>query len=171
MDRQEIDVIARELAAANVTQAAVTAVFGTSYPEDEIWIAEWLAASNPKLQVSLSHRIGRFGILERENATLMNAMLRPLAARTLAAYQAAVPANLFISQNDGTVAAGTQAIEAPIFTVASGPTNSLRGAAMLASAREAIVLDVGGTTTDAGVLRLGYPAAGGADPGGGRSAH
>ncbi|MGO9604113.1 MAG: hydantoinase/oxoprolinase N-terminal domain-containing protein [Candidatus Binataceae bacterium] len=163
LNREEIRQIARQLAASDVTQVAVTAVFGTSYPEDETRAAEWLVEDNPNLQVSLSHRIGRFGILERENATLLNAMLRPLATRTLAAYQAAVPANLFISQNDGTVAHGPRASEAPIFTVASGPTNSLRGAAMLASAREAIVLDVGGTTTDAGVVHLGYPQPAGLD--------
>jgi len=45
----------------------------------------------------------------------------------------------------------------PIFTVASGPTNSLRGASLLTEARDAIVLDVGGTTTDAGVIHGGYP--------------
>ena len=163
LNQREIVEIAGRLAASGVTQAAVTAVFGTSYPEDETRIAEWLMQANPNLQVSVSHRIGRFGILERENATLLNAMLRPLATRTLAAYQAAVPANLFISQNDGTVAHGTRAAESPIFTVASGPTNSLRGAAILASSREAIVLDVGGTTTDAGLLRLGYPQPAGLD--------
>jgi N-methylhydantoinase A/oxoprolinase/acetone carboxylase beta subunit len=163
LDRDEIRAIAHELAASGITQVAVTSVFGTSYPEDETRIAEWLGADNPQLQVSLSHRIGRFGIVERENATLLNAMLRPLAARTLAAYQAAVPANLFISQNDGTVMQGARAAEAPIFTVASGPTNSLRGAAILASSKEAIVLDVGGTTTDAGLLHLGYPQPAGLD--------
>jgi N-methylhydantoinase A/oxoprolinase/acetone carboxylase beta subunit len=163
LDRDEIAGIARELAQTGITQVAVTAVFGTSYPDDEVHVAQWMAAENPALQFSLSHRIGRFGILERENATLLNAMLRPLATRTLAAYQSAVPANLFISQNDGTVMAGTRAVEAPIFTVASGPTNSLRGAAILGFLREAIVLDVGGTTTDAGVLHLGYPQAAGLD--------
>jgi N-methylhydantoinase A/oxoprolinase/acetone carboxylase beta subunit len=157
LDRDEIRAIARGLISAGITQVAVTAVFGTSYPEDEIRVAEWLTAENQNLQVSMSHRIGRFGILERENSTLLNAMLCPLAARTLGAYQAAVPADLFISQNDGTVMHGVRAAEAPIFAVASGPTNSMRGAAILGSVREGIVLDVGGTTTDAGVLHLGYP--------------
>jgi N-methylhydantoinase A/oxoprolinase/acetone carboxylase beta subunit len=138
-------------------------VFGTSYPDDEIQIGKWLRAENSKLEVSLAHRIGRFGILERENATLLNAMLRPLAARTIEAYRNAVPANLFISQNDGTVLRSSNAAELPIFTVASGPTNSLRGAAILGSLSDAIVFDVGGTTTDAGVLRASYPQLAGLD--------
>ena len=139
------------------------AVFGTSYPDDEAQVAQWLRAENPKLQVTMSHRIGRFGILERENATLLNAMLRPLAERTVAGFQAAVPANLFISQNDGTAMRAESAATLPIFTVASGPTNSLRGAGILASLDEAIVIDVGGTTTDVGVLRAGYPQPAGLD--------
>jgi len=69
----------------------------------------------------MSHRIGRFGILERENATLLNAMLRPLAERTLTGFQAAAPSNLFISQNDGTAMRAGSAAQLPIFTVASGP--------------------------------------------------
>jgi N-methylhydantoinase A/oxoprolinase/acetone carboxylase beta subunit len=163
IDRDEISAVARTLAARGISQVALTAVFGTSYPEDEIQIAEWLRSEYPALQVTLSHRIGRFGILERENATLLNAMLRPLAERTVAGFQAAVPANLFISQNDGTAMRAESAAQLPIFTVASGPTNSLRGAGLLASLTEAIVIDVGGTTTDVGVLRGGYPQPAGLD--------
>ena len=155
--------MAATLDSAQVTQAAITAVFGTSYPDDELQVAEWLQAANPALGVSLSHRVGRFGILERENATLLNAMLRPLAERTVAAYRAAVPAPLFISQNDGTVMRAEQAADLPVFTIASGPTNSLRGAAMLTGLSDAIVFDVGGTTTDVGVLRGGYPQLAGID--------
>jgi N-methylhydantoinase A/oxoprolinase/acetone carboxylase beta subunit len=157
LDRGEIERVAVWLAAIGVTQAAVTAVFATSYPEDELRAAEWLRAAYPALGVSVSHRIGRFGILERENATLLNAMLRPLAARTVAAYRAAVPGALFVSQNDGTVMRAEQAAELPVFTLASGPTNSLRGAAMLTGLADAVVFDVGGTTTDVGLLRNGYP--------------
>ncbi len=163
LDRGEIERAGTALASSGIGQAAVTAVFGTSYPEDELCVADWLRAVHPGLGVSLSHRIGRFGILERENATLLNAMLHAVATRTVAAYRAAVPAALFISQNDGTVMRGEQAAELPVFTVASGPTNSLRGAAMLTGLSDAIVFDVGGTTTDAGVLRGGYPQLAGLD--------
>jgi N-methylhydantoinase A/oxoprolinase/acetone carboxylase beta subunit len=94
---------------------------------------------------------------------LLNAMLRPLAARTVAAYRAAVPGALYISQNDGTVMRADQAADLPVFTIASGPTNSLRGAAMLTGLSDAIVFDIGGTTTDVGVLRGGYPQLAGLD--------
>jgi N-methylhydantoinase A/oxoprolinase/acetone carboxylase beta subunit len=163
LDRGEIERVAAALAQQQVTQAAVTAVFGTSYPDDEIRVSEWLRAVYPTLRVSLSHRIGRFGILERENATLLNAMLRPLAERTVAACRVAVPGLLFLSQNDGTVMRADQAAELPVFTLASGPTNSLRGAALLSGLDDAIVFDVGGTTTDVGRLHCSYPQLAGLD--------
>src|SRR4030095_6247985 len=45
----------------------------------------------------------------------------------------------------------------PVLTFASGPTNSMRGAAFLSGVSDAIVVDVGGTTSDVGALRKGFP--------------
>jgi N-methylhydantoinase A/oxoprolinase/acetone carboxylase beta subunit len=45
----------------------------------------------------------------------------------------------------------------PVYSFASGPTNSMRGAAFLSKRDEALVVDVGGTTTDIGSLRHGFP--------------
>jgi N-methylhydantoinase A/oxoprolinase/acetone carboxylase beta subunit len=50
-----------------------------------------------------------------------------------------------------------QAQAFPVFSFASGPTNSMRGAAFLSGLDEAIVIDVGGTTTDIGALKHGFP--------------
>ena len=45
----------------------------------------------------------------------------------------------------------------PVQTFSSGSTNSMRGAAYLSGLQNAIVVDIGGTTTDVGVLRNGFP--------------
>ena len=50
-----------------------------------------------------------------------------------------------------------EAVHFPVFTFSSGPTNSMRGAAFLSGLADAIVVDIGGTTTDIGVLRQGFP--------------
>ena len=68
-----------------------------------------------------------------------------------------IKAPFYISQNDGTLMAADYAADFPVLTFASGPTNSMRGAAFLSGLRDAIVVDVGGTTTDIGVLRNGFP--------------
>jgi N-methylhydantoinase A/oxoprolinase/acetone carboxylase beta subunit len=45
----------------------------------------------------------------------------------------------------------------PVLTFASGPTNSMRGAAFLSGLKDAMVVDVGGTTADIGALTNGFP--------------
>ena len=63
----------------------------------------------------------------------------------------------YLSQNDGTLMTLAHAAEYPVLTVASGPTNSLRGGALLSGRTDAIVIDVGGTTADLGALSGGFP--------------
>jgi N-methylhydantoinase A/oxoprolinase/acetone carboxylase beta subunit len=45
----------------------------------------------------------------------------------------------------------------PVLTFASGPTNSMRGAAFLSGLKDAMVVDIGGTTSDVGALTHGFP--------------
>ena len=114
------------------------------------------------LDISLSREIGRLGLLERENATIMNACLRPLAIRTVDGFQAAldklkISCPVHVSQNDGTLMSADFARRYPVATFASGPTNSMRGAAFLSGVSDGVVVDIGGTTTDIGVLTNGFP--------------
>jgi N-methylhydantoinase A/oxoprolinase/acetone carboxylase beta subunit len=50
-----------------------------------------------------------------------------------------------------------QARKYPILTIACGPTNSIRGASYLSHLTNAVVIDIGGTTTDFGILQNGFP--------------
>ena len=45
----------------------------------------------------------------------------------------------------------------PVYAIASGPTNSMRGAAFLSGIQDAVVVDIGGTTTNVGVIKGGFP--------------
>ena len=116
----------------------------------------------PGIRLSLSHEIGRIGFLERENATVMNACLVDLAFAVVSSFRRAlkelkVEAPFFISQNDGTLMVPEHVEKYPVLTFASGPTNSMRGAALLAGLKEAMVVDIGGTTSDVGMLIRGFP--------------
>src|SRR5213078_535146 len=76
------------------------------------------------------------GTLERENATIMNACLRDLAVNIVEAFSSAldefgIEAPVYLSQNDGTLMSVDYAERYPVATFASGPTNSMRGAAFL----------------------------------------
>jgi N-methylhydantoinase A/oxoprolinase/acetone carboxylase beta subunit len=68
-----------------------------------------------------------------------------------------IDAPLYITQNDGTVVRAASAAAFPVHCFASGPTNSLRGAAFLSGLTEAVVIDIGGTTADFGALVRGFP--------------
>ncbi len=80
-------------------------------------------------------------------------------AGTLAAAleRRGIDALLYFAQNDGTLMALEHAVRFPVLTIGSGPANSLRGAAYLTGRDDGIVVDVGGTSTDIGVLVGGFP--------------
>lgn len=114
------------------------------------------------MSVSLSSEVGQYGLLTRENSTIINASLVELAQRVVGAFRQALQTlslkvPFFISQNDGTLMPADDVARFPVLTFASGPTNSLRGAAYLAGVQDAMVADIGGTTTDIGMLRNGFP--------------
>lgn len=162
LDEGAVADAARRMREGGVTAVAVTSVFSPLTAEFEERAAEILRDVHPDLRITLSSRLGRIGLLERENVTLLNAGLADLAEHTVTAFQQAVTdsgikAPLYITQNDGTVASVEIARREPVFSFASGPTNSMRGAAFLSGMDDAMVLDVGGTTSDVGSLAAGFP--------------
>ncbi|KAF2132629.1 DUF917-domain-containing protein [Dothidotthia symphoricarpi CBS 119687] len=120
-----------------------------------------------RVDIVLSKTVANLGFLERENAAILNASILAFARRTIASFQAPIKklglnCPVFITQNDGTLLSGEAASRLPIRTFSSGPTNSMRGAAFLVGQQEKaeamMVVDVGGTTTDVGLLLAnGFP--------------
>ena len=160
---QEIIGALEELKAEQIEALAVSCVFSPVNREQELEANELARrVLGEDFSISLSSEVGTIGILERENATILNAAILRIANRAYGAFQDilkdfGVKADLFITQNDGTLMAVDYARKYPVFTIASGPTNSLRGAAFLSGLSDCIVVDVGGTTTDVGVLKDGFP--------------
>jgi N-methylhydantoinase A/oxoprolinase/acetone carboxylase beta subunit len=158
----ELDAAIEDIGRKGIRLIAVSGVFSPSDPAQEKLVAERIIAKIPDARITLSHRIGRMGLLERENAALLNASLLPLADKVVDSFAAAlnertIHCPFYISQNDGTLMSAEFASEFPALTFASGPTNSLRGASLLTKLDNAIVVDIGGTTSDIGVLQDGFP--------------
>jgi N-methylhydantoinase A/oxoprolinase/acetone carboxylase beta subunit len=149
--------------AGQVDSVAVVGVFSPVDPSQERRAGAILRdVLGDAVPISYSHEIGSVGLLERENAAVLNAALMRAAAVAAGGFRQAllahgIDAQLFFSQNDGTLMALDYAMRYPILTVASGPTNSIRGAAFLSGLRDAVVVDVGGTSTDVGILVNGFP--------------
>ncbi|MCZ7661441.1 MAG: hydantoinase/oxoprolinase family protein [Thermoleophilia bacterium] len=162
-DPLEIEQAARELGEAGVESVAISCVFSPVRGDHELLAKEICErVLGPAVQVCLSSEIGSLGILERENATVLNAAILKVADRAYGGCagileELGIEADLLITQNDGTLMTAEYARAYPVLTIASGPTNSLRGAAFLSGLDRAIVVDVGGTTTDVGFLVKGFP--------------
>ena len=147
------------------------AVVGIFSPIDVLYKQEERAAdiireAYPVADVVLSKDVANIGYLERENAAVLNASILSFARRTIHSFQDAIHrlnlhCPVFVTQNDGTILPASSAAKLPIRTFSSGPTNSMRGAAFLTQDldKEAMmVVDIGGTTTDVGLLlKNGFP--------------
>jgi N-methylhydantoinase A/oxoprolinase/acetone carboxylase beta subunit len=162
LDPAELRKIAADIKRKRIRTIAVSSVFSPVNNEVERRAGEILAAGVPGAHITLSSDIGRIGLLERENAAIMNACLRDLSRTVLTAFRGAldrtgIKGRFFLTQNDGTLMDAGFAERFPVLTFASGPTNSMRGAAFLSGVQEGIVVDIGGTTTDVGALHKGFP--------------
>lgn len=162
LDEDEIRRVARELK-GKVTSIAINSVFASIRADQEYRAARIIEEEMGDIPISLSNEIGSLGLLERENATILNAALADVAKSITNAFRKGLEeegisnASLYLCQNDGTLMSIEYTRKYPILTVACGPTNSIRGASFLSGKRNAVVLDVGGTTSDIGVLVNGFP--------------
>ena len=147
-----------------VQSIAIASVFSTIRNDHELEIARLCReVMGEDVHTSIASEIGSRGLIERENATMLNAALYQVAERFTEGFARSLAdegitnAEIYLSQNDGTLMTMEHARRYPILTIACGPTNSIRGASYLSQVKNAIVIDVGGTTTDFGVIQNGFP--------------
>jgi N-methylhydantoinase A/oxoprolinase/acetone carboxylase beta subunit len=163
LDPDELRAHAADMKANGIRSVAISSVFSPVNHDLEVEAGRIIAEElGPEVAISLSHEIGRIGLLERENATIINAALRELASDivdglTAAVRRQGIGAQIFLSQNDGTLMDEDYVRLYPVATFASGPTNSMRGAAVTSGLETCAVVDVGGTTADIGLLINGFP--------------
>lgn len=158
----EVHRVINDLVSKRVEAVSISSAFSPMNPQPELELGRRLRAALPDAHITLSHKLGRLGILERENAALLNTSLLSFADRVVTAFvdairQRGIKCRFFVSQNDGTLMDAEFARQFPALTFASGPTNSLRGASKLTGLDNAIVVDIGGTTSDIGILQDGFP--------------
>ncbi len=146
-----------------IESLAITGIFSKTLPDQELQVAQWAKdILGDSVRISCSHQVGGLGLLERENAAILNAALQGVAMKMVTAFKQTVSdlgltPQLFIGQNDGTLMSLDQVRNFPVLTISSGPTNSIRGAGALSKAKDGVVIDVGGTTSDAGMLVDYFP--------------
>lgn len=148
---------------ANVSAYAVAAQFATRNPGHELR-AEALIRQYQGKPASLSHHLSaKLNGPKRALTALLNARLIGMTHRLIGRAEdvlaeIGVSAPLMVVRGDGALMSAGQAKERPIETILSGPAASIVGARWLTGAQNALVSDIGGTTTDVAVLRDGRPA-------------
>jgi len=160
----DTDRLASEVAgiAASVEAFAVTAQFSVRNAAHEMAAAEVIRAVTGK-PVTLSHHLSaRLNGPKRAVTAVLNARLISIIdglVRTTesALLQRGVHAPLMVVRGDGSLVSAAFVRERPIETILSGPAASLVGAAHLTGVKDAVISDIGGTTTDIAVLRDGVP--------------
>ena len=104
----------------------------------------------------------KLGYEMRTTTAVMNARLIPVIRELLDSVASVmkdlgIGSPLMVVKGDGAVMKADTALMRPVETILSGPASSLTGAKALARTGDAVVIDIGGTTTDIGILNGGFP--------------
>jgi N-methylhydantoinase A/oxoprolinase/acetone carboxylase beta subunit len=145
-----------------VSGFAVCAYFAVRNPAHEIAARDLIRARTGQ-PVTASHELSaKLGGPRRALTTLLNARLIAMIDRLVAATEdflekRGIAAPLMVVRGDGALVSAAFARQRPIETILSGPAASLVGARHMTGLDEAVVSDIGGTTTDVAVLDRGRP--------------
>lgn len=141
---------------------AITSYLSVRNPDHENRLSA-IAKEIIDVPVVCGHQLSSsLGFNERTITSIMNARLIPIIKELIDSVkdvmrEMKIDAPLMIVKGDGSIMSEKIALERPIETILSGPAASLIGAKILTGKKDAIVMDMGGTTTDIGILRNGQP--------------
>ncbi len=160
----DLDLLADEVArvADRVDGFAVMGQFSVRNPTHERAAAEVIRRVTGKT-VTASHVLSaQLNGPKRAVTAILNARLVPIIDRLVATTERTLTARgvhapVMVVRGDGSLVSAAFVRERPIETILSGPAASLVGAAHLTGLDDAIISDIGGTTTDIAVLRQGMP--------------
>lgn len=147
---------------AGVTAFAVAASFATRNPEHEVAARDLIREVTGK-PVTCSHELSQaLGGPKRALTAVLNARLIGMIDGLITAcevhlHKVGIAARLMVVRGDGALVSAAVAREKPIETILSGPAASIAGASWLTGESDALVSDIGGTTTDVCLLRDGRP--------------
>jgi N-methylhydantoinase A/oxoprolinase/acetone carboxylase beta subunit len=148
--------------APRVSAFAISASFAVRNPEHELQLRGWVEELTDK-PVTCGHELASsLGAPRRAMTVALNARmifhvkaLIESVRRTLVLRN--IDAPLMMVKGDGSLINAASALQRPVGTVLSGPAASVLGACALSGLQDAIVADMGGTTTDIAVVRNGMP--------------
>ena len=166
LDREQVIALAHRITAAGLRSVAVCLLFSHLRPAHERQVRAWLLDVEPALMVSLSSEVDpKPREFERFLATAFDAYSKPMVQQYLQALGSALaerglPAPALM-RSEGGIAPWQVAVQRPIGLAMSGPCAALQGVAASLpdsdAAQVVMSIDVGGTSTDIGILEAGRP--------------
>ena len=161
LEVERIREIARETK-DKTKSVAITGIFSPINPDQELLVGEIFKEINSSVGISLSHQLGDVGLLGRENAAIVNALFFSQFENVRRSIKDSVQllgikTNIYLTQGNGVKKRIDNISSNPLLILKSGPINSIKGAALLANVQDAITVDIGGTSTDVGIIKLGQP--------------
>lgn len=159
-DGDEIARAVDEMLQAGVNAFAVSGYASVKNPAHELFIKD-IIGRRCDLPVVCGHELSsRLNYVNRANTAILNARLLPVVRELLEAVEESlarrgIRATLMVVKGDGSLLNRETALARPIETILSGPAASVSGAKHLTGLHDAIILDMGGTTTDTAVIEEG----------------
>lgn len=162
LDLQQVEAVVRELLAEGVDAFVVSGYGAVRNPAHENAVRA-VIERHSSLPVICGHHLStQLDYVTRANTAILNGRLLSVIEQLLSAVRAAlakrgINAPLMIVKGDGSLINESVARQRPVETVLSGPAASVVGARFLTRLTDGLVLDMGGTTTDAAEIIGGLP--------------
>lgn len=166
LNREQIVALANRISESGLRSVAVCLLFSYLRPDHEQQVRTWLHEAQPALMVSLSSEVDpKPREFERFLATAFDAYAQPMVQQYLRSLGSALaerglPAPALM-RSEGGIAQWHDAVQRPISLAMSGPCAALQGVAASLPGTDAaqvvLSIDVGGTSTDIGILEAGRP--------------
>jgi N-methylhydantoinase A/oxoprolinase/acetone carboxylase beta subunit len=161
VDKEEVGKIVRRMVEKDEVKAfAVSGYAGAINPVHEL-IVKSIIRKETGLFVTCGHELSdTLNFQTRAHTAMLNARIIPKLAKLLQDIASvlktmAIVAPVVVVKGDGTLMSADMARERPVETVLSGPAASVAGARYLTGLENALVVDMGGTTTDTAALSGG----------------
>ncbi|ATW27991.1 hydantoinase/oxoprolinase family protein [Candidatus Formimonas warabiya] len=161
LDEEAIGEAAQSLR-GKVDAVAVSSFLSIRNPEHELRARE-IIKEHSGLPVVCAHELSNsLGFQERTVTAILNAKLLPIIAELVESVKNVLTkldilAPMMIVKSDGSLAGIDVIQERPIETILSGPSASIVGASGLLNLDQALILDMGGTTTDIALIKNKEP--------------
>lgn len=161
VDPDQVRRVARRMVDDNKVGAFAVSGFGGSINPGHELLVKSILMEETGLDVTCGHELSdRLDFKTRADTAVLNARIIPRLSKLIRELQSVlsglgIEAPVVVVKGDGSLISSVMAAERPVETIMSGPAASVAGARHLTGRDDAVVVDVGGTTTDTAALKKG----------------